>query len=196
MKIKSIAGAIAAIAVLWPAVAQAHFPAKCADTLNFFSVEHLGNMAWRSEESKSKAREFLAKPDMIRLRSWVAYVDAYQTQLAKGMLPVLKDLLKCIADNAAAAAVPLSAEEQTATATPSYECKRRLVKVRYAVTNLESSYARRKRDSRCRDTKSPAGKVICAQAVKRYNALMAGKRAGLAARRRWAAKVCAPGDML
>ena len=87
-----------AIALLWPTLANAHFPSKCADKLNWFSVDHLETMKWKSDQAKAAAKEFLIRPDMIRLKSWVANIDAYQEQWAKGMLPLLKDLLKCIAD--------------------------------------------------------------------------------------------------
>ena len=85
---------------------------------------------------------------------------------------------------------------QPAGAAPSYECKKRLVKVRYAVKNLESGYAWRKLQKRCLDRESAAGKVICASATKRYRSINAGKVAAVRARRRWAAKACAPEDML
>ena len=92
----------------------AHFPSKCAEKLNWFSVDHMETMKWKSDQTKSAAREFLITPDMGRLKTWVANIDAYQVQLAKGMLPVFKDLLKCIADNAGPQRSALSAPTQPA----------------------------------------------------------------------------------
>ncbi len=89
----------AAAAILLATPANAHFPSKCADALNFLSVDGLETQKWKSENVSSKTKAFLITPDMVRLKSWAADVDANQQYLAQTMIPALKDLLKCIADD-------------------------------------------------------------------------------------------------
>ena len=99
---------IASAAILLAAPANAHFPAKCGDALNFFSVDGQEAQKWKSKNVSSKTKAFLATPDLIRLKSWAVDVDANQQYLAQTMLPALKDLMKCIAANAGAPAASAS----------------------------------------------------------------------------------------
>lgn len=65
----------ATAALLLAAPAKANFPSECVSVLNFFSVDGLETQKWKSENVSSKTKEFLAKSDLVRLRSWAAQVD-------------------------------------------------------------------------------------------------------------------------
>ena len=84
-------------AILLTVPAKAHFPSECASALNFFSVDGLETQKWKSKNVSSKTKQFLVTPDMVRLKSWSAEVDANQQYLAQTMIPALQELLKCIA---------------------------------------------------------------------------------------------------
>lgn len=89
---------VAVLAIATPA--SAHFPSKCASELNFLAVDGATTQKWKSENVSAATRELLAKTDSVRMKSWIAQVDANQQYIARTMLVALTSLLKCIATNA------------------------------------------------------------------------------------------------
>ena len=90
----TVLSVIAATTIALPA--WAHSSTNCEDELNFIAIEHLETMQWKSTDVSERAAEFLQRSDEIRLSSLIAYIDAYQMQWAKGMLPLIVEFLKCI----------------------------------------------------------------------------------------------------
>ena len=75
-------------------------------------------------------------------------------------------------------------------------CEKRLVKLRYAIGNLESRYAKRQLEKKCavRDKPLAVDKLICDRARKQYQVNLAAKKAHVERRRADVAKVCKPGE--
>ena len=77
------------------------------------------------------------------------------------------------------------------------QCAKLVKRWRRFAVNADGAdaYAYRKMSKKCADRETPAGKAICAEQRRRYEANRAGLVAGIRVRREKAAEVCKPEEM-
>ena len=95
----ALAAAFLAVSVSSPAHSQPS--QECKDLLQYLPVDYLQTQQWYASEAETAANEFLKTNDIGHLKSWIAVMNAYQTQMAQVTIPKIVEALNCVTESTA-----------------------------------------------------------------------------------------------